>query len=310
MRVVIAGSSGVLGRRLVRMLSEQGHEVLGLTRSDTGDTTVRERGGTPIRASLFDPDEIAAGVERADAIIHAATRIPTKQRASAEDWAENDRIRVEGMKSLAEVAGRTGAEHVIFQSIVWVARPDDQSAFDEDTPANPDHVTQSAADGERITFDAAAQHGFTPTVLRGGWFYAPDAWHTRTFGESLRKRMLPVVGSGEACWSLIHADDAASAYVVALEQRPEGIYHVVDDAPVRVRDFFTYFAERQGAKPPMRVPVWLAKLAAGSYAAEFATTSMITNAKRFKRATGWEPQYPTFREGLDQVVSEWEKGNA
>jgi 2-alkyl-3-oxoalkanoate reductase len=118
--------------------------------------------------------------------------------------------------------------------------------------------------------------------------------------------MLPIVGDGKAYWSILHADDAASAYLAAIERRPEGIFHIVDDQPARVGEFFTWFAGRLGAKRPFHVPVWLAKLAAGSYAAEFATTSMITTADRFKAATGWTPRYPDYRAGLDQVVSTWE----
>ncbi|MEX2426501.1 MAG: NAD(P)-dependent oxidoreductase [Thermomicrobiaceae bacterium] len=306
MRILIAGSTGVLGNRLVKSLSTNGHEVLGLTRDKRGDNLVRRNGGTPVRTDLFSPDSITSHVESLDSIIHAATAIPKKQRPSSKDWEVNDRIRVRGVESLVEVARRTGAQHLIFQSIVWVARPDDQSPFDEKDPVNPDDVTRSAADAERIAIDAGEEHRFTTTILRGGWFYGPDAWHTQSFGEALQRRMLPVVGDGKAYWSIIHVDDAAAAFVAAIEHRPEGVFHIVDNQPVQVGAFFHYFAGRLGARPPFRVPVWLARIAAGSYAAGFATTSTIANADRFKRATGWEPQYPDYQAGLDQVVSTWE----
>jgi 2-alkyl-3-oxoalkanoate reductase len=306
MRILIAGSTGVLGNRLVRLLNSNGHDVFGLTRDERGDDLVRGNGGTPVRADLFSPDSITSHVESLDSIIHAATAIPKKQRPSSKDWEVNDRIRVQGIESLIEVAQQTGAQQLAFQSIVWVARPDDQSPFDEESPVNPDDVTRSAADGEQIAIDAGKEHGFTTTVLRGGWFYGPDAWHTRSFGEALRKRMLPVVGDGKAYWSIIHVDDAAAAFVAAIEHCPEGVFHIVDNQSVQVGEFFHFFAGRLGARPPFRVPVWLARLAAGSYAADFATTSTITNASRFKRATGWEPQYPDFQAGLEQVISTWE----
>jgi 2-alkyl-3-oxoalkanoate reductase len=219
----------------------------------------------------------------------------------------NDRIRIQGIESLTDVARRTGAGHLIFQSIVWVARPSDKSPFDEDTPVNLDGVTASAALAERIALNAGEKHGLSATILRGGWFYSPDAWHTRSFGDALRKRMMPIVGSGDAYWSIIHVDDAASAYIAAIEQRPQGIYHIVDDEPVRVRDFLTFFAGRLGAKRPFQVPVWLARLTAGSFAVDFVTTSTITNASRFKGATGWKPSYSNYHSGVDQVASTWEQ---
>ncbi len=307
MKVLLAGSTGVLGQRLVQRLSEHNHQVYGLTRDDRGDRIVWDRGGTPVRADLFNPDEITRHVDSVDSIVHAATAIPKKQRPSAQDWAINDEIRIRGVESLIEVARRTGARQLIFQSVVWVARPDDESPFDERAPVSPDDVTQSAATAERISLNAGDEHGFTATVLRGGWFYGPDAWHTQSFGEGLKKRMLPIIGDGSACWSILHVDDAANAYLAAIEQQPAGVFHVVDDEPVQVGDFFRYFAEIQGAKPPLRIPVWLARILAGSFSTDFATTSMITNAEKFKFATGWQPQFPSYREGLSQVVREWEE---
>jgi 2-alkyl-3-oxoalkanoate reductase len=306
MRVLVAGATGVLGRGLVRLLASKQRQPIGLTRDERGDRIVAEDGGIPLRQSLFESEAIASGAGELDAIVHAATAIPKKSRPSSGDWRANDCIRVEGIKSLIDVAKITGAGHLVFQSIVWVARPADQSPFDEDSPVNPDSVTESAAEAERLALEAANGSDLATTILRGGWFYGPDAWHTRSFGEGLKKRMLPIVGDGSAYWSILHTDDAASAYLTALEHRPEGVFHVVDNEPAKVGDFFRYFAERQGAKPPRRVPVWLAKLAAGSFAADFATTSMITSADRFKQATGWRPRYPDFRAGLDQVVSSWE----
>jgi 2-alkyl-3-oxoalkanoate reductase len=305
-RILIVGATGVLGRRLVRQLTEAGHEVVGIARNERGEKTIEDLGGKATTASMFDPEAITGPAQGCDVIIHAATAIPKKQKPSKADWEINDRIRVEGTRALTEVASRVGASQFIFQSVAWVARPDDQSAFDENSPANPDEVIRSAVEAGQMALEAAEKHGFTTTVLRGGWFYGPDAWHTRSFGEAFRKRMLPIVGSGEAYWSILHVDDAASAYVTAVEQRPAGIYHVVDGTPVQVRDFFNYFAERLGAPPPRRVPAWLARLLAGKFAASFATTSTITNADRFREATGWQPQYPSYREGIDQIVSAWE----
>jgi 2-alkyl-3-oxoalkanoate reductase len=307
LRVLIAGATGVLGRRLVHLLTERDHDVVGLTRDERGDEVVKSGGGKPLRASLFEPDEIVAAAEELDTIIHAATAIPKKQRTGASDWALNDHIRVHGVESLAKVARRTGAGHLIFQSVVWVARPRDESPFDETAPVNSDAVTESAATAERIALSSGQEYGFTATILRGGWFYAPDAWHTQWFADALRKRMMPIVGSGDAYWSITHVDDAASAYIEAIEQRPQGIYHVVDDEPVQVRDFLTFFAGRLGAKRPFRVPVLLARLTAGSFAVDFVTTSTITNASRLKSATGWKPAYPHYQSGLDQIVSTWEQ---
>jgi nucleoside-diphosphate-sugar epimerase len=118
---------------------------------------------------------------------------------------------------------------------------------------------------------------------------------------------MPIIGGGEAAWAMIHTDDAASAYVIAAEKPRSGVWHIVDNELVEVRTFLQEFAARLGAPAPRRVPVWLAKWLAGEQAVEYFTRSTRTTNARFRRDFGWAPRYPTFREGLDEIVAAWRK---
>jgi nucleoside-diphosphate-sugar epimerase len=305
LRIFIAGASGVLGRRLVRQFAARGHTVVGQVRNAKGEQAVRAMGGEPQYADLFDADSLAKAAEGCDTIIHAATAIPVKTRTSPSDWAMNDRIRRDGTRRLTEAAALIAARTYMQQSVVWVARPKNGSAFDEDSPMVPDPIIQSAIDAEGIAREAGAAEGFTTAVLRGGTFYDPDSGHTRMLAEALRKRALPVIGSGDAVWAMIHTDDAASAYVTIAEQPREGVWHVVDNELVTVRQFLEAFASRLGAKPPRRTPAWLAKWFAGEHAVAWFTQSTRTTNARLRRAFGWSPRYPTCREGLDQIIAAW-----
>ncbi|MBZ5658984.1 MAG: NAD(P)H-binding protein [Acidobacteriia bacterium] len=130
MKVFLAGASGVLGRRITWQLISKGHSVIGLVRSQDSENAVRAAGGKPRYADLFDADSLARAADGCDTIMHAATAIPTKQKPSPSDWAMNDRIRREGTRCLTEAAAKTGAKTYLQQSIVWVARPKDESPFD------------------------------------------------------------------------------------------------------------------------------------------------------------------------------------
>ncbi len=279
--------------------------MVGLVRSSVGEQAVVALGGEPHRADLFDADALARGAEGCEVIIHAATSIPVKTRPTPSDWEMNDRIRRQGTQALTTCAGKVGAELYIQQSVVWVAQPADGGFFDEDAPAQPDPISRSAFDGENIAGEAGEKHGFHVAVLRCGWFYGADAAHTKFFAESLKARRLPIIGKGDAVWSILHLDDAASAFVAATTAPRSGTWHVVDDQAVRVGEFLNYFAERLGAPRPMRVPVWLARLVAGSYAVDFFTASTRTSNARFRREFGWTPRFPSFREGIDQIVTSW-----
>ena len=139
-------------------------------------------------------------------------------------------------------------------------------------------------------------------VLRYGGFYGPgtsialkpDGEHV----ELLRKRKFPVVGRGTGVWSFIHIEDAAAATVAAVEHGTRGIYNVVDDEPAPVSEWLPAVAGAVGAKPPMRLPRWLGRLAAGEAATVMMTESRGASNEKAKRELGWQPRYPSWRQGF------------
>ena len=319
MRVFVAGATGVLGHRLVSELADRDHEVLGLTRDESGDRVVEEAGGVPRRGDVLDPEslrEACAGGDGAeaesgiDAVVHAATAIPAGENSTADDWERNDRVRREGARNLTAVASEADADRFVQASVAWVARQPDGSAFDESADPNPDRTTRSALDAERIAREAGRTEGFETVVLRCGFFYAHDSAHVRTFGERLLDGAMPVPGGGplgrrDADLSLLHADDAATAFAAAVEGDAAGLYHVVDDDPVATATLFGALADRLDAPEPRRVPAWLAKRLADEDAVRLLTSPMPTSAGPFRRNFDWEPEYPTYREGVDAVVRRW-----
>jgi nucleoside-diphosphate-sugar epimerase len=304
MRIAIAGATGVLGRRMVRQFLERGHSVVGLARDEKGRETIRRLGGEAAVGDIFDAGSLAAAFGRADVVIHAATSIPVK--VSGGGWELNDRLRREGTRALTAAAARIGAKTYVQQSIVWVARPADDSFFEEKTAVRePGEVYRSAFDGERIAAEAGERYGFKVAVLRCGGFYAPDAQHTRLFARGLLKRRLPLLGSGEAVSANLHADDAAGAFVAAAEAARAGLWHVTDDEPATMREMLFEFSSELGAPAPRRVPLWLARLFLPKAAVEFFTRSTRTSNRLFREEFGWSPRFPSFKDGLKDVVGAW-----
>lgn len=315
MKVFIAGATGVLGKRLVAAFSDAGHEVIGLARDDEGEELVKRKGGRAVHGDIHDRESLVAGADDADVIIHAATAIPTSTKPSREEWERNDRVRREGAENLVDAAGEIGADRLLLQSIVWVARQPDGSHFDEAAEPNPNRITQSALDAERIVKSGARDHGYEPVVLRGGWFYAADTAHTRQIGERLRSGDMPIIGGGllgrrDAPLSFIHVDDMASAFLSAAEGDATGIFHAVDDEPASFAEFATAFADRLGGPEPSRVPGWLARFLVGKAFVRLMTNPMPTSNEKLRRTFDWTPAFPTYREGLDQVVDEWDRKEA
>lgn len=311
MRVFVTGASGVFGHRIVDGLSNRGHTVVGLTRDERSARVVEAHGGTSVEGDLLDAGAVESAVAKADpdVVVHAATKLPPVEKPDADYWAQNDRVRVEGTKHL--LAAVEDVEQFVFPGVVWVARQPDGSPFDETADRYPDRATQSAAEVEDLLDRESEERGFDATILRMGFFYGPDGRHTRTFAANLLDRSLPIVGGGvlghtDATFSLIHADDAARAVAVAVDTGLAGLYHVVDDHPVTVAAYFETFAQLLDAPAPRRVPWWLARPLAGKDMVDFLTSPMPTTSERFQRATDWEPTYPTYEEGLQSIIEQWE----
>ena len=140
-------------------------------------------------------------------------------------------------------------------------------------------------------------------VLRYGGFYGAGAHDEQV--KLVRKRLLPLVGGGTGYVSWVHVDDAASATVLAMEQKAKGVFNIVDDEPAPVSEWLPYLAECVGAKPPRRVPAWLARLLAGEMAVGMMTEGRGFSNAKAKRELGWELRYPSWRQGFKAELSTW-----
>jgi nucleoside-diphosphate-sugar epimerase len=147
----------------------------------------------------------------------------------------------------------------------------------------------------------AAVLGAGGAVLRYGGFYGPGANEDQV--SLVRRRMFPLVGAGTGHFSWIHVDDAASATVLAVEQRAKGVFNIVDDEPAPVSEWLPLLAEYAGAKPPRRIPAWLARLLAGEMAVGMMTEGRAFSNAKAKRDLGWELRYPSWRIGFKEELA-------
>jgi nucleoside-diphosphate-sugar epimerase len=309
MRVFVAGASGVIGRPLVRQLVAAGHEVVGMTSRDSGREAILEAGGEAVVCDALDADAGEATVRdaRPEVVISQLTRLPKEYDPRKIDYEPTNRVRAEGGRNVIRAAKAAGARRFITQSIAFLYAPEGGMVKDEearpwtDAPEPFGSGAQATLGHER---EALGTSGLEGIVLRYGQFYGPGTYYASdgNIAEQVRRRRFPIVGRGTAVFSFIHVDDAAGATVVALDRGAPGVYNVVDDEPAPLREWLPVYAETLGAKRPFRVPLFLARLAAGSFAAAFASQLRgATNAKA-KRELGWQPRYPSWRTGFRQAL--------
>jgi nucleoside-diphosphate-sugar epimerase len=310
MRVFVAGGSGVLGRRLVPQLVARGHQVTATTTSAAKLDSLAELGAEGVVMDGLDAVSVGEAVARArpDAIVHQMTAISVAHAGKPDikhpdRWfAITNRLRTEGTDNLLTAAEATGVPHFVAQGYAswngireggWVKTEEDPLDLLEGTAA---HVGLAALSRvEDVVLKAGG------AVLRYGAFYGPGAIDDQV--ELVRKRRYPLVGRGTGYSSWVHLDDAASATVLAVEQKARGVFNIVDDEPAPASEWLPYLAACAGAKRPMRVPRWLARLLAGEQAVVMMTEGRgFANAKA-KRELGWKPRYPSWRQGFKEELA-------
>ncbi len=305
MRILLAGATGAIGRPLVPQLVAAGHEVIGTTRSAARADALRTAGATPVVCDLLEPGQPRALVadHRPDVVIDQLTSLPDDFDLRRKDvYDANDRIRRAGSGALIAAAAELGVQRYVLQSIAFLYAPVGGPVKSEDDPVwddAPEPFARSVG-VVRANERALLAAPFAGLVLRYGFFYGPGTYFADdgSTTRQIRARRYPIVGSGDGVLSLVHVADAAAATLVAAERGASGVYNVVDDEPTPVRDWLPAVAQLLGAKPPRRVPAWLARLLAGPYAVAAATAVRGASNEKAKRDLGWRPLLPSWREGL------------
>ncbi|TDW83844.1 nucleoside-diphosphate-sugar epimerase [Kribbella pratensis] len=288
MRVFITGASGHVGSALVPELLHNGHQVLGLARSDESAKRLTEWGAEAVRGDLHDLDRLRAAAAAADGVVHLAFRHDAMQAGDLAGAAESDLAALQTIgdalagtdKPLVSTSG-TGMLAGVVQGRV---------ATEDDYDPNGGY----RIDAENYVVDLAAK-GVRSSVLR-----LPPITHSRLdhqgFAPSLiafarRNGFAAYIGDGTNRWSSVHTLDAARLYRLALESAPAGTrLHAIQDEAIEFRPIAE--AIGRGLDLPTHsvtadeAPQYL------GFLARFAAMDIPTSAARTSELLNWQPTHP------------------
>jgi nucleoside-diphosphate-sugar epimerase len=216
MRIVLAGATGAIGKRLVPLLRKAGHHIVGTTRSTAKAEALRAAGVEAVVVDVFDAPALTREVSaaRPDVVIHQLTDLPPglEPGRMAEAGPRNARIRSEGTENLVRAALASGARRLIAQSIAWMYAPGRQPYTDADPlDIHAQGARATTVAGvvalERLALTSPPLEG---VVLRYGHLYGPGTGADRAEAPSL------------------HVDAAAAAALLAIEKAYAGVYNIAE----------------------------------------------------------------------------------
>jgi nucleoside-diphosphate-sugar epimerase len=312
-RVFVAGGTGVIGRQLVPQLVARGHQVTATTTSAAKLALLAELGADGVVMDGLDAAAIgeAVAAARPDAIVNQMTALSETHagkpnlRRPDRFFAVTNRLRSEGTDHLLAAAEAMGVTSVVAQSAAifnvtseggWLKTEEDPLDLGTGRTA---HSLIEGMKAIRHLEEVVVKAG--GAVVRYGSLYGPGATDDQV--KLVRRRMFPLVGGGTGYFSWVHTADAASATVLALEQHAAGVFNIVDDEPAPVSQWLPYLAECAGAKPPRRIPIWLARLLAGEMVVGMMTEGRGFSNAKAKRVLGWQPRYPSWRQGFREEMA-------
>lgn len=283
MRIFVAGATGAIGRLLVPLLVEQGHQVTGTSRSERGVAALHAQGIDGVLADALDADRLHDAVASAapDVIVHQLTALGEL------DFAAHGRVRREGTRNLVDAARGAGVRRMIAQSISWAYVGGDGPA-DEDTPLDLDAPgPRSGTVGSVRALEEAVTELDEHVILRYGLLYGPGTWYS-TDEQVARQLRAGELNADAAISSFLHVGDSALAAVAALDWR-SGAVNVVDDEPAPAREWLPALATALGEPAP---PAGSGTRAAWQRGASNALA---------RNKLGWTPRYPSWRTGFTSL---------
>ncbi len=313
MRVLVAGATGAVGHQLLPRLVSAGHSVVGLTRTPEKAAIVRALGAEPAVADGLDSQSIHAAIAsaRPDVIVHEMTDLKgaSDLRKFDRAFANTNRLRTVGTDNLIAAAKEVGVKRIVVQSFCgWPYARNGGSVKSEEEPLDPNPPQEYRRTLDAIKHVEAAVTGLSEPeglVLRYGAFYGLDTGVLEpAVVEQIRRRRVPLIGSGNGWWSFLHLDDAAKATALAVTEGKSGIYNIADDEPAPVSEWLPALAAMLGAKPPFRVPEWLARMIAGEHLVVMMTQARAGSNAKAKRELGWIPAHPSWRQGFAEIIEQ------
>ncbi len=315
MKILVTGTTGLVGHLVARQLVEEGHHIRVMVRNTRLIPEIKKIFPDTINADLTNPPSLREAVKDVDVVVHCAALVGSG-RATTEMYMI---INARGTQALLDAARDAGVGRFVFTSTVGVYGTNTMKPnVDETTPySGANGYTNSKIAAEKSIIAS----GIPYTILRPYWITGEgDRFLIPQVASMLLHKNFTYIGDGEQIWSLSAIENVSSAIALSATHPAAAnqIYNVAD-AQVKIKDTVNAIADGLGLPHPTRH----SSLASVFLRSIFSTSpdkrlnidllfplwrGLTINAEKIRRELSWEPRVP-WQESIQRGVMEWKKAN-
>lgn len=249
MRAFVTGGTGFLGKQIVRLLVQQGHEVRALSESRVADQTLRVLGATPVPGDVTDRTALAAGMAGCNTVIHAAN----PHFASSGDGQAATMI-VTGTRNTLEAAHDLDIPRIVFvDSVAIFGDTQGQLVNETYTPPGPPEgqIARALWDAYyEVALPLVEQGAAIITVLPGAMYGPGDTSWLDGLMRRFYRGTLPVVPAPETTLTYAYGEDVALGCILAAEKGRPGELYCLTGPAVPLGELVEFWAQITGHRPP------------------------------------------------------------
>lgn len=303
MRIFVIGGTGLVGSYLLPKLVDAGHDLCVLTRSTAKIQKIEQLGAFGIVGDIRYPQEFRNKIKNIDIIVLLAMPgVKPGKRVSKKIKEELKNETNSFFRNSMDMAIQYNALLILPSGTSFYTK--NNEVADETWPIRRVGLTEIGKDTDDMVNEAIRTNNPKIIQLIYGKIYGNGGLFL-FMHNMMKKGRFKIIGNGENFIPNIHACDAASAIVNAIEKMPIGEKFIIaDDFPVTQKDFAFCMADLMGVKKPGKIPGFIIKMVLGKDMYKIIKMNCKVSNHKAKKLLGWQPQFPSYKEGLKETIRE------
>ena len=315
MKIFIAGGTGVIGKRVVPILVEDGHQVGIISRSDKNDFWINKNGAKPLKSDLFDINSLRRVGTGYEVFLHLATAIPTKEKPNPMGWGTTMKLRTEGTNNLIKVAMANNCKLYLQQSNIFVYGHQNGNWVDESLhlpiplkngelyDQNFKIIVENLREMENIVQENILK-GLPAVILRFGWFYS---WDSQVFQDMIMDELSKFINY-DVYWNMVRIDDVAKSILKTINNYEKilGKTFNISEPPVNNSLFLNHVSLRTSGGKIFNI--WKDEFLKDKLLQKINnfSSNVRVNSQKAKDMLNWSPE-KNYKEGIQMEIQKFNK---